>query len=805
MRIYSRVLESIGTMEKTYILDTNVLLTDPNALFSFEEHNIVLPLIVLEELDRHKDRQDEVGRNARETIRKLTELTKENRNIKEGVARGPGLGMLKILSDNDVGGRNIDLPDDLTKESGDNKIARFFLGYKEQFDANAILVTRDLNLQIKCTVVGITWENYRKFNVAATANSLYTGTTTISDVDLSEFYRTLQSSDEGDDFILQDEVVDQNRINPNQFLILKGENGGSAIARFTEKGKPLVEVKKITAGKFVPRNKEQEFAMNLLFDDKVKLVTLVGRAGSGKTLSALAAGLEQVVGTKKRYKNLLVCRPVQPVGKDIGFLPGPQPLDAKVLTPTGWSTMGALKVGDKVTAADGSAVSVLGVFPKGEKEILRLTFEDGVVVECCEDHPWNTFKPHEKKTKTRSTKTIEEDLALGVTHKRHYIEFVSPVQYQQSSDALPIDPYTLGALLGDGCWTADYALELSSGDHEIVEKIQEKLPSEITLRQKYKFSWSFVMTSNIGRKRRERNTYNQALKNLGVWGTDSHSKFIPDRYMCSTIPNRVALMQGLMDTDGYVSADGSDVSLTTCSKQMAEQFKELVLSLGGFANVKHSQAKEAYTVSVSFWSGSDIKPFSLPRKADRYKPRSVNRRRRILSVERTGKFVPMQCINIDHKDHLYVTNGFVVTHNTLEEKMEPWIAPIKDNLRFLITEGKRGKFNEQILEDYFAQGIIEIEAMTFIRGRSIANAFMIIDESQNLTVHELKTILTRVGEGTKIVLTGDVEQIDHMYIDSVSNGLTVAVERFKDQPIAGHVTLVKGERSELATIASQIL
>ena len=95
--------------------------------------------------------------------------------------------------------------------------------------------------------------------------------------------------------------------------------------------------------------------------------------------------------------------------------------------------------------------------------------------------------------------------------------------------------------------------------------------------------------------------------------------------------------------------------------------------------------------------------------------------------------------------------------------------------------------------------------MTFIRGRSIANAYMIIDEAQNLNIHELKTILTRAGEGTKIILTGDIEQIDNLYVDSVSNGLAVAVEKFKTQTIGGHVTLTKGERSELATIAAKIL
>jgi PhoH-like ATPase len=143
---------------------------------------------------------------------------------------------------------------------------------------------------------------------------------------------------------------------------------------------------------------------------------------------------------------------------------------------------------------------------------------------------------------------------------------------------------------------------------------------------------------------------------------------------------------------------------------------------------------------------------------------------------------------------------------TIEEKMEPWVAPIKDNLRFLLSaSGKRSRNIEETLNMYFDDGTIEVEAMTFIRGRSISNAFMIIDEAQNLNAHELKTILTRVGEGTKIVLTGDIEQIDNTYVDSLSNGLTVAIEKFKDHEISGHVTLTKGERSELATLAAKIL
>ena len=136
---------------------------------------------------------------------------------------------------------------------------------------------------------------------------------------------------------------------------------------------------------------------------------------------------------------------------------------------------------------------------------------------------------------------------------------------------------------------------------------------------------------------------------------------------------------------------------------------------------------------------------------------------------------------------------------SMEEKMMPWLAPIQDNLKNLMGNDKL------TLDMYMDEGKIEIEAMTFIRGRSIANAYIIIDEAQNMTKHEIKTVLTRVGEGTKIILTGDIEQIDNVYLDETSNGLTYVIEKFKEQQVAGHITLIKGERSKLATLASKLL
>jgi PhoH-like ATPase len=141
----------------------------------------------------------------------------------------------------------------------------------------------------------------------------------------------------------------------------------------------------------------------------------------------------------------------------------------------------------------------------------------------------------------------------------------------------------------------------------------------------------------------------------------------------------------------------------------------------------------------------------------------------------------------------------------VEEKLAPWMQPIFDNVELLLgmvdERGKRKRGYRELEE----LGILEIEPLTYIRGRSIPKQYMIVDEAQNLTPHEIKTIITRAGEGTKIILTGDPYQIDNPYVDSSSNGLTYAVEKFKGQEIAGHVTLTKGERSPLAELAANLL
>jgi PhoH-like ATPase len=458
--------------KKTYVLDTNVLMSDAGSLYAFDDNEVVLPLIVLEELDRHKDRQDDAGKEVREVSRRLKKILADLGDpslLKDGIPLD-NKGRLFMMSAEDATdlsnfqAESSALPEELDPKKGDNQILHFCLAFKSR-RPDLILVTRDVLLSVKAKALGIPCQTYKRMQVAANADQLYSGSTSIeADIDFAKAYAGDLEFGEISQHL---EALPE----PNEFISVKGiTDNRSVLLRYT--GNPSMGSFKIvnndTVDKLQMKNKEQKYAVNLLLDPNVKLVTLVGGAGTGKTLLSIAAGLEQTIGNKSSlYKSLVISRPVQPMGgksNDIGFLPG-----------------------------------------------------------------------------------------------------------------------------------------------------------------------------------------------------------------------------------------------------------------------------------------------------------------------------------------------------TLEEKMEPWVAPIKDNLRFLFSQGKKSKQTEDTLDIMFERGIIEVEALMYIRGRSIANAYMIIDEAQNLTAHELKTIITRVGDGTKIVFTGDIEQIDNLGVDSTSNGLAIAVEKFKSSKIAGHVTLFKGERSELATLAATLL
>jgi PhoH-like ATPase len=442
--------------KKNYVLDTSVCLTDADVLFKFDNHDIFLPLKVLEEIDGHKKRQDSVGANARKFIRLLDEFRSKG-TLEKGVRLGKGKGILKVVSFADL--KEIIFPADLDLRHPDHMIIATAKTIQSTLSPRkTILVSRDINMRVICDSVGISAEDYISENAVKSSDELYTGFVIqpFDDEVIDRYYA-------GEDIMIDEDEL-QEPLHPNQYVMMisNANEKKSALARFKAHHEPLKKVihKTLPDWKIESRNKEQAFAIDMLMDPNIKIVSLVGRAGSGKTLLAIAAGLQQTIGLRtdeNHYSRLIVSRPVQPLGKDIGFLPG-----------------------------------------------------------------------------------------------------------------------------------------------------------------------------------------------------------------------------------------------------------------------------------------------------------------------------------------------------TMEEKMLPWLMPIQDNLKFLMGD-------RTSLEMYIEKGKIEIEALTYIRGRSISNAFIVIDEAQNLTKHEIKTIITRIGEGTKIILTGDVEQIDNVYVNETSNGLAHAVEKFKEYHISGHMTFKKGERSELATLASKVL
>ena len=436
---------------KNYILDTNVLLHDPQSILSFAENAVLIPIEVIEEMDRFKRESNELGQNARSVARMLDRFRVEG-HLSEGVQL-PNGGQLKIIFHKNGVEKNGHAV--LATDSVDNRILLLASGVqKAQPKSPTILVSKDINLRIKADALGLQAEDYESDHVSIT--DLYTGMIEMS-----------VSTEKMAEFRLKNELILEGgrKYFPNEYCTRTDESNTkkAALTKVDATGTKLIPIGDCRDGIWgiKPRNREQHFALDAVLDDRIKLVTLMGKAGTGKTLLAMAAGLKRVVNDRE-FRRLIVARPTISMGKELGFLPG-----------------------------------------------------------------------------------------------------------------------------------------------------------------------------------------------------------------------------------------------------------------------------------------------------------------------------------------------------SLEEKLAPWMQPIHDALEML-SDLNMGHDHRRS-GDLMRSGSIVVEALSYIRGRSIANQFMIIDEAQNLTPLEAKTIITRVGNGTKIVFTGDPYQIDNPYVDSSSNGFNYVVSRFRDQAIAAHIELQKGERSELAELAANIL
>ncbi len=297
-------------MKKTFVLDTNVLIHNPKALESFADNIVVIPLGVIEELDTFKKYQDERGRNAREVARLLDDLRLKG-NLHEGVPL-PNGGLLRV----DISTPNGHLPPSLSGMKIDNNIIGIALALKQKGE-NVHFVTKDINVRVKADALGVEAEDYEtnKVNI----DEFYAGwvSLTVGDAEIDEFYKAGKLSLQGR---LGDKVLYE-----NQFLLLKSDIHETKSARGVYR-EGLKEVQALwfkdpEAWGIKALNLEQHFALNLLLNDRISIVTLVGSAGTGKTLLALAAGLLKTMDEKK-YRRILVSRPIVPLGKDIGFLPG---------------------------------------------------------------------------------------------------------------------------------------------------------------------------------------------------------------------------------------------------------------------------------------------------------------------------------------------------------------------------------------------------------------------------------------------------------------------------------------------------
>lgn len=857
-------------MAQIYVLDTSVLIHDPHSIKNFDHHRVVIPLTVLSELDSLKAGNSQASYSAREAARVIDTVREAGHSLQE-FSKIPGTEVeIRVESYNP--GETY-LPRELDISVKDNQIistaCKVSYLYK---DADVVLVSKDAVMRLTAESIGLKAENYKKDKVS---NSYIFKDTSVK-VDLTaEEYAKLTESGEVPCAALAT-VKDHSLLSCDlhksraSILVKTSVHFGEETTHFVR----LITNKTLKPWDIRAKNTEQLYALYLLNEPSIKLVTMMGLAGSGKA----------------------------------------QPLDEPIATPNGWKLMGDILVGDKVLSESGEPVTVSGVFPQGLKKVYRVTFSDGSETRCCGEHLWLTGSTIEKARNgyhwsKKTTLEIRDTLRYGKSQKiNHEIPLTQPVQYSEKD--LPLDPYLLGAILGDGSisqnavyfTTADYPIVLrisrllrkygcrltkasSKYSYRIVQ-VQRKIAGTIDYTYQYTMTSidsgektifnSFAEVSAAGFTRQvdkaivrgiphrgflwektliftgSTNPIKRILVSLCLMGTNSYTKFIPKEYLYASVEQRIALLQGLMDTDGTIDRKKGSPSYSTSSPQLALDVRELVESLGGTGNTtvklptyiykgERRKGKPNYRVWVSL--PNEIMPVWLPRKKELWKKKTrYFPKRYIHDVIEIGD-LPCQCIMVESSTNLYLTKHYIATHNTLmslasglaqtcdegrykkililrptvsageeigflpgsmEEKLAPWMKPVHDAVEFILKD--KSSDEDTSKADYlFNSGVIEVDAISFIRGRSIDNAFIYIDECQNLTPTILKLLISRAGSKSKVIVAGDIDQIDAIYLDKYSTGLAVVAERFRDQHIAGHVILTKSERSKLAQLAAELL
>jgi phosphate starvation-inducible PhoH-like protein len=511
------------------------------------------------------------------------------------------------------------------------------------------------------------------------------------------------------------------------------------------------------------------------------LTLCIGPAGSGKTW--LAVGVAVTMLRQAQVKKIVLVRPAVEAGERLGFLPGDivakinpylrplfdalndmmepeqvkrymendiieicplaymrgraQPLTSQVLTPFGFRPIGSLQLGDYVIGSAGTPTRVLGIFPQGRKQVYRVTLTDGSATRCCGEHLWSVYTRDDKR-RHHEPRVVQTSEMIGNLRAAHYHRYEVPLLSQPVEfprQEVPLDPYALGLLLGDGCLTGQTTPTFATSDQELAAVLGERLENVAV---RHKSGVDYVLNRKEWVKGQRANPVTHALRELELCGTRSGTKFVPKRYLMNAPDVRLGVLQGLMDTDGGpVSQRGRTcrIQYTTTSPQLRDDVLFLVRSLGGVAMWRTRPATgrkpgyangrpvgyraDAFILDIRL--PAEVPPFRLRRKAERYDQTGGGRPMRYVHRIEPDGMEETQCIRVAAADSLYVTDEFILTHNTLNQ------------------------------------------------------AVIILDEGQNTTVPQMKMFLTRMGNGSKIIVTGDVTQVD--LPRQMRSGLTDAVHR----------------------------
>lgn len=349
-----------------------------------------------------------------------------------------------------------------------------------------------------------------------------------------------------------------------------------------------------------------------------------------------------------------------------------QPLTSKIHTPNGWKTMGDMEIGTEVTKPNGGIAKVIGVYPQGIRPIYEVIFSDGTKTECDENHLWavNQYSDRRRGNNefvVKSLKEIKDSLVIYNSIRNYRIPIVDGVGFECDTD-LPIDPYLLGLILGDGCITEHNQPHIVTKDEELISKIKNCYDGDVSVSdhervvktKKGLVTRSLIKVSLLGIK--------EKLATIGLYDTNSKTKFIPEMYINNSLEVRLALLQGLMDSDDYSNKHRCEFS--SISKNLSDGVKDIVLSLGGrvktierFGKVNGVKKEKYFRVSFSM-SDKGFIPFRLQRKIDSFKPRTKYTNNKYITEINYLRDDYTQCIMLDSEDHLYITDDYIVTHNT---------------------------------------------------------------------------------------------------------------------------------------------